>query len=121
MNLNQYSIAAAQPGLAVERVLNLWLPVLDSQEQAVIAAHIEKQTAGSNVSIAFARREIDLLREYHTCLIADVVTGKLDVRSAAARLPDEDKETEPLDETDPLINGEEEPIEDVTTTGEAAV
>ena len=96
MNLNQYSIAAAQPGLAVERVLNLWLPVLDPQEQAVIAAHIEKQTAGSNVSIAFARREIDLLREYRTRLIADVVTGKLDVRDAAAEL----LEVDPLADED---------------------
>ena len=122
MNLNQYSIAAAQPGLAVERVLNLWLPVLDPQEQAVIAAHIEKQTAGSNVSIAFARREIDLLREYHTCLIADVVTGKLDVREAAGRLPDEDEEPEPLDETDTLINGKEEPSGGLAApTGETAV
>ena len=124
MNLNQYSIAAAQPGLAVERVLNLWLPVLDPQEQAVIAAHIEKQTAGSNVSIAFARRKIDLLREYHTCLIADVVTGKLDVREAAGRLPDEDEdeEPEPLDETDTLINGKEEPSGGLAApTGETAV
>ena len=124
MNLNQYSIAAAQPGLAVERVLNLWLPVLDPQEQAVIAAHIEKQTAGSNVSIAFARRKIDLLREYHTCLIADVVTGKLDVREAVGRLPDEDEdeEPEPLDETDTLINGKEEPSGGLAApTGETAV
>ena len=36
-----------------------------------------------------AQREIDLLREYRTRLIADVVTGKLDVREAASRLPDE--------------------------------
>ena len=36
-----------------------------------------------------ARREIGLLREYRTRLIADVVTGKLDVREAAAKLPDE--------------------------------
>ena len=114
MNLNQYSIAAAQPGLAVERVLNLWLPVLDPQEQAVIAAHIEKQTAGSNVSIAFASREIDLLREYHTCLIADVVTGKLDVRAAASRLPDE------IDETGALIDGEEEPSDGLDTAPEEA-
>ena len=120
MNLNQYSIAAAQPGLAVERVLNLWLPVLDPQEQAVIAAHIEKQTAGSNVSIAFARREIDLLREYRTRLIADVVTGKLDVRESAAQLPDEVEELEPLDEAEVLINGEEEPSDDLDTTPEEA-
>ena len=36
-----------------------------------------------------AEREISLLREYRTRLIADVVTGKLDVREAAVRLPDE--------------------------------
>ena len=35
-------------------------------------------------------REIDLLREYRTRLVADVVTGTLDVREAAARLPDDD-------------------------------
>ena len=87
MNLNQYSIAAAQPGLAVERVLNLWLPVPDPQEQAGIATHIEQQTVGNDVTIARARRQINLLREYRTRLIADVVTGKLDVRGAAAALP----------------------------------
>ena len=45
-------------------------------------------------------REISLLREYRTRLIADVVTGKLDVREAAARLPDEVEEQEPLEETE---------------------
>ena len=51
-------------------------------------------------------REIDLLREYRTRLVADVVTGKLDVRDIAAKLPEEavfdtdeyDDETEPPDE-----------------------
>ena len=42
------------------------------------------------------RREIDHLREYLTHLIADVVTGKLDVREAAAELP----EVDPLAEDD---------------------
>lgn len=36
-----------------------------------------------------ANREINLLRELRTRLIADMVTGKLDVREVAARLPDE--------------------------------
>ena len=35
------------------------------------------------------RSEIDLVSEYRTRLIADVVTGKLDVREAAAALPGE--------------------------------
>ena len=39
-----------------------------------------------------------LLREYRIRLIADVVTGKLDVRDAAARLPEETDEPEPIDE-----------------------
>ncbi len=86
MDLNQYSIAAAQPGLAVERVLNLSLPVPPPQEQAHIAHYIERETADINVAIDRARQEIELLGEYRTRLIADVVTGKVDVREAAAEL-----------------------------------
>ena len=100
---------------------NSRVPLPPLPEQADIVRFLDRATAKMGAAIDRAGRQIHLLREYHTCLIADVVTGKLDVRAAAARLPDEDKETEPLDETDPLINGEEEPIEDVTTTGEAAV
>ena len=59
-------------------------------------------------------RQIDLLREYRTRLIADVVTGKLDVR-AAARLQDEVEELEPLDEADALIDGEDEPTDALAT------
>lgn len=51
-------------------------------------------------------QEISLCREYRTRLIADVVTGKLDVREAAPRLPDEPGELEPLDESDAVTDGE---------------
>jgi type I restriction enzyme S subunit len=50
--------------------------------------------------IARGDHEIALLREYRIRLIADVVTGKLDVREAAARLPDEVDEPEPVDKTE---------------------
>ena len=82
MNLNQYSIAAAQPGLAVERILNLHLPVPSNQEQQLIAAHIGNTTADIDVAISRASRQIELLKEYRTRLISDVVTGKLYVRQA---------------------------------------
>ena len=39
-------------------------------------------------AISRARRQTELLREYRTRLIADVVTGKLDVRETAANLPE---------------------------------
>jgi type I restriction enzyme S subunit len=51
--------------------------------------------------------EIALLREYRTRLIADVVTGKLDVREAAAGLPDEPEEPKPLDEPDDQLDPED--------------
>lgn len=50
---------------------------------------IEQESSPLTAAISRLEREIDLLREYRTRLVADVVTGKLDVREAAARLPDE--------------------------------
>ena len=82
MNLNQYSISAAQPGLSVDRVLNLSLPVPPLSEQKAIARHIYKASSRADTEIDNAQRQIDLLREYRTRLIADVVTGQVDVRDA---------------------------------------
>ena len=59
-------------------------------------------------TIESAHHEISLLREYRTRLIADVVTGKLDVREAAAKLPDETDEPEPLDDAEALAEGDAE-------------
>ncbi len=58
-----------------------------------------------------ARHEIDFLREYRNRLIADVVTGKLDVREAAANLPEEPEETEALVGTDDFANSAEDMVE----------
>ena len=51
------------------------------------------------------RRQIKLMEEYRTRLIADVVTGKLDVREASAQLPDEDGDQDPIGESRPLADG----------------
>ena len=86
MNLNQYSIAAAQPGLAVERVMNLWVPVPPREDQENIAASIGRQTKRIDNNTNQARRQIDLMNDYRTRLIADVVTGHLDVREASVQV-----------------------------------
>ena len=104
MNLNQWSIAAAQPGLAVERVLNLLLPVPPKQEQKHIANRIEESTSHINAAIARSNRQIELLEEYRTRLIADVVTGKLDVRVAAEGLAEETEE--PTEDRQQYIQGD---------------
>ena len=45
-------------------------------------------TAAVDAAMARAQREIELLSEYRTRQIADVVTGQVDVREAGARLSD---------------------------------
>jgi type I restriction enzyme S subunit len=94
MNLNQYSAAAAQPGLAVEKILNLAVPMPPPLEQVHISTYASRSTIGLEKGIQHASAEITLLREYRTRLIADVVTGKLDVREAAG-LPDEELQDQP--------------------------
>ena len=58
-------------------------------QQAAIVAHLDDATAGINSTIERTQRQIGLLREYRARLVADVVTGKLDVRAFAETLPDE--------------------------------
>ena len=85
----------------------LVMPPID--EQGLILEYIDKKSTGLNSAISRLEREIDLLREYRTRLIADVVTGKLDVREAAAMLPDEiisDPDAKVCD--DELIDEEED-------------
>lgn len=73
--------------------MQVLVPPVD--EQRIIVSHLESVTSESDRAIDQARMEVDLIREYRTRLIADVVTGKLDVREAAARLPDEVDDEEP--------------------------
>ena len=65
-----------------------------------IVRYLDKATADIDTAIDHARRQIDLLREYRTRLIADVVTGKLDVRKAVACLPDETETSQAMDRPD---------------------
>jgi type I restriction enzyme S subunit len=93
------------------RAFPIMLPAVDEQ-QAILDA-IEAETSDISSGAACARREIALLREYRTRLIADVVTGKLDVREAAARLPDDVDEPEQFDE--PELEGDVEDLGDGDT------
>ena len=95
------------------RDLAIAIPPRDEQEEIIDSLKISTHITVATIDRTY--REIVLLREYRTRLIADVVTGKLDVREAAAGLPDEVEEPEPLDEADVLIDGEEEPTDALAT------
>ena len=76
-------------GLSQTAIKSIWLPIAPPPEQAAIVHFLGETTTKADNAITRARCEIDLLREYRTRLTSDVVTGKLDVRKAAATLPEE--------------------------------
>lgn len=57
-------------------------------EQAEIVRRLQTATADIDAARAGVWREIELLKEYRARLIADVVTGRLDVREAAGQPAD---------------------------------
>ena len=58
-----------------------------SNEQARIADAIDRTAKLTSIGIRHLRSQINLANEYLTRLIADVVTGKLDVREATSKPP----------------------------------
>lgn len=71
---------SAQPGIYLGTLqnINIALPPLD--EQNMISQHIEIETTQIDKEVKSTQQEIDLLEEYRQSLIAEAVTGKIDVR-----------------------------------------
>lgn len=111
--LSLASIGATMANLNAGTVARQRVPLPPLAEQERIVGFIEQERHKVNTAIARLEREIELLREYRTRLVADVVTGKLDVREAAARLPGETSPDIAEDDTDPSLDPEaanEEPV-----------
>jgi type I restriction enzyme S subunit len=96
--LSLFSIGATMDSLNTGILKGVPLLVPPINEQRAILACIAEEGPSIDRAVADTHCEIELLREYRTRLIADVVTGKLDVRGAAAKLPDEAEEPERLDD-----------------------
>lgn len=86
-----------QAAMNCEIVSMIRIPLPPFDEQKLIVDHLDRELRIVREAQEKARAEIVLLREFRTRLITDVVTGKLDVREAAAALPDETDEYEPID------------------------
>lgn len=74
-------------GLNTSTIADLRIATPPLREQQALLARLEEATQVTSIAIARVQREVGLLSECRTRLIADVVTGKLDVRQAAASLP----------------------------------
>ena len=74
MNLNQYSNAAAQPGLAVDRIKFLCMPVPPLEEQQRIAAYLDASCAAIDAAVAAKRRQLETLDAFRKSIIQRAVT-----------------------------------------------
>jgi len=117
-DLNRLAIRTAQPLInsSIVRTLGAALPPM--KEQEAIALFVAEKIAKLDTAVKNAQREIDLIREYRTRLIADVVTGKLDVRHLSQDIEEAPTGSvdldEDIDDEEPL--GDEEPELDQEVT-----
>jgi type I restriction enzyme S subunit len=95
------------PAISEGEVREIRVALPPEQEQDQIVRWAEARTSGLNRAMAIANHELSLLRDFRSRLVADVVTGNLDVRAAAAALPETAKEPLLLDDAEET--GEEAP------------
>ena len=93
--------------LNFENFCRVDVPFPPIEEQHQIAHAVDSATARITSSIERSRRQISSLREYRARLIADAVTGKVDVREAAAGLPEPDPLAEEEDTDSDSVAGEQ--------------
>lgn len=100
VQLTESAKGTTMEGLNMEILGRLLLPVPPIDQQATILTAVDHETEQVRSLSTIAQSEVTLLREYRTRLIADVVTGKLDVREAASRLPQESDRSDLSDTSD---------------------
>lgn len=76
MNLNQYSLASAQPGLAVERIKALSIPLPPASEQQSIANYLDQKCKEIDELISIKKEKKEHLKAYKKSVIYEYVTGK---------------------------------------------
>jgi len=74
------SKGGGQPNISQDIIKQTWLPLPPKTEQIRISQYLSKYESYFHRTIETIQREINLIQEYRTRLISDVVTGKVDVR-----------------------------------------
>jgi type I restriction enzyme S subunit len=108
-----HAAKSAVPAVDRKDLFDIYVPVPPYHEQSANASRLDAYLESTDEAIRRTKIEIDLIREYRTRLIADVVTGKADVRhlapppevmaaEASPHDPDEGLDDEMLGEEDDL-------------------
>jgi len=79
--VNSFTYGAKMPRAEWSSIGNILIPIPSTNEQTQIIHFLKVKTRLIDNAISKAQRQIELIREYRTRLIADVVTGKVDVRN----------------------------------------
>lgn len=90
LNFRPWITGAAQPKLTQDRLMSIAICVPNADEQQKIIESSDVEIADIDKAIGFASKELILIQEFRNRMIADVITGKLDVRTIAASLPGTD-------------------------------
>lgn len=83
-----YVSGSAQPKLTQEALMSIKIPVPPITEQNEINYFVQKELNKIDSINSKTQQEIELLKEYKTSLISEVVTGKVDVREEVLKLAD---------------------------------
>jgi type I restriction enzyme, S subunit len=103
--LAQILIGSTFNRINVADIKSLLVPLPPRSEQEAIAAYLDEELEGIEATVMSFRRQQALLSEYWMRLVADVVTGQLDVSAAAATLPDDHFGRESVDDEDRFPTG----------------
>jgi type I restriction enzyme S subunit len=101
-----YTRGATNQDLGLNRMKDIVLPAPSLAEQGMIVEALNRRLSRLRACRDILEQGINMMSEYRTRLVTDVVTGKLDVREAAVTLPDELDET-PVFDTAEMSEGEE--------------
>lgn len=105
--VSKYSIGVSYPAINESKLLSLKIALPNTiQEQKEILDYIAKKIITIDESIYKIQKKVNLITEYRTRLISDVITGKVDVRNIVI----DENQIEDIEQTDDEIMDNEEDV-----------
>jgi type I restriction enzyme S subunit len=107
LKLDSVSKDAAVPGLDRDEAHNCVVPLCPSHEQEQIVSFISSESSEIARAIDKVVSEIKLIAEYRERLIADIVTGKLDVRQIKIPVPADEPTVDDAEDLEEELEAED--------------
>lgn len=111
INFDFYSTKTALPSMTQTSLYDVKIALPPISEQKQIISFIEKETTIINTTISKIEKELALTEEYKTALIAEAVTGKIDVRGYEVPEISEEETYEEIEEELGMVAEEQETYE----------